>query len=260
MKHDLKKVFLAAILVVSFGAGSFVAKAEEGNIASVQQTKGRIVTGVITDATDGSPIVGANVMLENSKTGVITDLDGKYSIRVNNNRDVLIITYIGYKKREVPVEDLGVINIQLHSDNELLDEVVVVGQGTQKKVSVTGSISAIKGAELRTTSSSLSNGMAGKLAGVINLTKYIATQLGKKNIRCNAVAPGLILTPAALDNLNEDVRNIFLGQCATPYLGEPEDVAATIAFLASNDARYITGQTIVVDGGLTTHNPTVELS
>lgn len=167
MKHDLKKVFLAAILVVSFGAGSFVAKAEEGNIASVQQTKGRIVTGVITDATDGSPIVGANVMLENSKTGVITDLDGKYSIRVNNNRDVLIITYIGYKKREVPVEDLGVINIQLHSDNELLDEVVVVGQGTQKKVSVTGSISAIKGAELRTTSSSLSNGMAGKLAGVI---------------------------------------------------------------------------------------------
>ena len=46
-------------------------------------------------------------------------------------------------------------------------------------------------------------------AGVINLTKYIATQLGKKNIRCNAVAPGLILTPAALDNLNEDVRNIF---------------------------------------------------
>lgn len=97
-------------------------------------------------------------------------------------------------------------------------------------------------------------------AGVINLTKYIATQLGKKNIRCNAVAPGLILTPAALDNLNEDVRNIFLGQCATPYLGEPEDVAATIAFLASNDARYITGQTIVVDGGLTTHNPTVELS
>ena len=90
--------------------------------------------------------------------------------------------------------------------------------------------------------------------------QVIPTQMGKKNIRCNAVAPGLVLTPAALDNLNEDVRNIFLGQCATPYLGEPEDVAATIAFLASNDARYITGQTIVVDGGLTVHNPTVALS
>ena len=96
-------------------------------------------------------------------------------------------------------------------------------------------------------------------AGVINLTKYIATQMGKKNIRCNAVAPGLILTPAALNNLNEEVRKIFLGQCATPYLGEPQDVAATIAFLASEDARYITGQTIVVDGGLTIHNPTINL-
>lgn len=56
-------------------------------------------------------------------------------------------------------------------------------------------------------------------AGVINLTKYIATQMGKKNIRCNAVAPGLVLTPAALDNLNEEVRNIFLGQCATALFG-----------------------------------------
>lgn len=93
-------------------------------------------------------------------------------------------------------------------------------------------------------------------AGVINLTKYIATQTGKKNIRCNAVAPGLVLTPAALDNLNEDVRDIFLSQCATPYLGEPQDIAATVAFLASDDARYITGQTIVADGGLTIHNPT----
>lgn len=96
-------------------------------------------------------------------------------------------------------------------------------------------------------------------AGVINLTKYIATQTGKKNIRCNAVAPGLVLTPAALNNLNKDVRDIFLSQCATPYLGEPQDIAATVAFLASDDARYITGQTIVADGGLTIHNPTVTL-
>ena len=97
-------------------------------------------------------------------------------------------------------------------------------------------------------------------AGVINLTRYIATQVGKKNIRCDAVAPGLVLTPAALNNMNEDVRNIFLGQCATPYLGEPQDIAATIALLASEDARYITGQNIVADGGLTIHNPTVELA
>lgn len=94
-------------------------------------------------------------------------------------------------------------------------------------------------------------------AGVINLTRYIATQAGKKNIRCNAVAPGLVLTPAALNNLDEKLRNVFLDQCTTPYLGKPEDIAATIAFLASDDARYVTGQTIVADGGLTIHNPTI---
>lgn len=94
-------------------------------------------------------------------------------------------------------------------------------------------------------------------AGIISLTQYTATQAGKKRIRCNAVAPGLVLTPAALNNLPEDRRAIFLRHNALPYLGEPENIAATVAFLASDDAAYITGQTIVADGGMTAHNPTV---
>ncbi len=93
-------------------------------------------------------------------------------------------------------------------------------------------------------------------AGVIALTKYTATQYGRRGIRCNAVAPGLILTKAATDNLPEDVRAIFASQTPLPYLGNPDDVGATVAFLASDDSRYITGQTIVVDGGMTCHNPT----
>lgn len=93
-------------------------------------------------------------------------------------------------------------------------------------------------------------------AGVIALTKYTATQYGRQGIRCNAVAPGLILTKAATDNLPEDVRDVFASQTPLPYLGDPDDVGATIAFLASPDARYITGQTIIIDGGLTCHNPT----
>ncbi len=94
-------------------------------------------------------------------------------------------------------------------------------------------------------------------AGVINLTRYMATQYGKSGIRCNGVAPGLVLTPAAENNLSEETRRIFLRHNALPYFGTPEDVASTIAFLASDEARYITGQTIIVDGGLTCHNPTV---
>lgn len=94
-------------------------------------------------------------------------------------------------------------------------------------------------------------------AGVINLTKYIATQMGKYGIRCNAVAPGLILTPAAVNNLPEEERKLFLLHNSLNYLGKPEDIAAVNTFLASDDARYMTGQTLVADGGLTIHNPVV---
>ena len=94
-------------------------------------------------------------------------------------------------------------------------------------------------------------------AGIINLTRYTATQMGKHNIRCNAIAPGLVLTPAALTNLPEETRKIFVRHNALPYLGQPQDIASVVAFLASEDARYLTGQTLIADGGLTIHNPTV---
>lgn len=93
-------------------------------------------------------------------------------------------------------------------------------------------------------------------AGVINLTRYIATQYGKYGIRCNCVAPGLILTPAAIENLTQSEREMFLKYNSLSYAGQPEDIAATIAFLASDDSRYITGQTIIADGGMSCHNPT----
>ena len=95
-------------------------------------------------------------------------------------------------------------------------------------------------------------------AGVINLTRYISTQYGHSGIRCNGVAPGLILTPAATRNLPEVMQKIFLKYNTTPYLGEAADIAAIIVFLASDDARYVSGQTIIADGGMSCHNPTIE--
>lgn len=138
----------------------------EGIMAS-QQQKGRTVTGTITDAADGSPLIGVNIKLKGTATGVISDIDGNYSIHVNSSKDVLVLSYIGYKTREIPVEDLGVINIKMNSDNEVLDEVVIVGSGTQKKVSVTGAITTVKGAALKAPSSSLTSSLAGQLAGVV---------------------------------------------------------------------------------------------
>lgn len=93
-------------------------------------------------------------------------------------------------------------------------------------------------------------------AGVINLTRYIAAQYGHFGIRCNCVAPGLVLTPATLDNMSEEDRETFIKYNSLPYAGRPEDIASIIAFLASEDSRYISGQTIIADGGMSCHNPT----
>lgn len=138
--------------------------------SSVEQQRGRTITGVITDKETGETLIGVNIKVKDSSTGTITDIDGAYSISGLTSRSILIFSYIGYKTQEVRVGDLGVINIQLASDSETLDEVVVIGAGTQKKVSVTGSITSVKGSTLKMPSSSLTNAFAGQLAGVISMT------------------------------------------------------------------------------------------
>jgi NAD(P)-dependent dehydrogenase (short-subunit alcohol dehydrogenase family) len=90
-------------------------------------------------------------------------------------------------------------------------------------------------------------------AAVLQLTRSIAVSHGKQGIRCNAVVPGLIATQAARDNLPPMLWQIQESENLTPYVGTPEDIAYTVAFLASDEARYITGQSIVVDGGAAAH-------
>jgi NAD(P)-dependent dehydrogenase (short-subunit alcohol dehydrogenase family) len=91
-------------------------------------------------------------------------------------------------------------------------------------------------------------------AAVIALTKYVATQYGKQGIRCNAIAPGLILTEAT-NRASPELVQLMLKHVCTPRFGEPEDIAALAAFLASDEAGYITGQTISCDGGHLIHLP-----
>ena len=93
-------------------------------------------------------------------------------------------------------------------------------------------------------------------AAVNALTQYVATQYGKQGIRCNAILPGLIMTPAVDVGLSPPVIDMILDHHMTPEAGRPEDIAAMVAFLASDEARYVTGQLIRVDGGITSHAPT----
>ncbi|CAI8782709.1 SDR family NAD(P)-dependent oxidoreductase [Pseudomonas serbica] len=92
-------------------------------------------------------------------------------------------------------------------------------------------------------------------AGIENLTRYVAAQHGKQGIRCNAVAPGLIVTPATADTYAGPAGDMMLSHHLTPRLGEVADIANTVLFLVSEGAGFITGQVINVDGGLLSHQP-----
>jgi NAD(P)-dependent dehydrogenase (short-subunit alcohol dehydrogenase family) len=95
-------------------------------------------------------------------------------------------------------------------------------------------------------------------AAINSLTQSIATQHGKEGIRCNAISPGLIVTAATRDKYVESgVGDIMLRHQLSPRLGQPEDIAAAVVFLASDEASFITGQVICVDGGSLAHQPYV---
>src|SRR5579862_6410065 len=97
-------------------------------------------------------------------------------------------------------------------------------------------------------------------AGVALLTKAVAAQYGARGIRCNAVAPGLTLTPGALDNAAPEYIDAALALYPMPRLCTPEDVAGAVVFLASDDAAYVNATTLMVDGGATVYMPSTRPS
>jgi len=140
-------------------------------VSVAQQQKKRTITGIIVDSETKEPIIGASVWLKNSSAGAVTNLDGKYSITVEGVGGVLEFTYVGMKKQEIVIGDQKVINVVLAPDTEVLDEVVVVGYGNQKKESVVGAISTLDISHLKVPGSSISNVLAGQLSGVVAVTR-----------------------------------------------------------------------------------------
>lgn len=125
------------------------------------------VTGVVTSAEDGAPIIGASVLVKGTSMGTVTDLDGQFTINnVPTTAKILAISYIGMTSKEVAIQS-GLINVALQSDNRLLDEVVVVGYGTQRREAKTGSITTVSSEQLSNlVGSSFDKMLSGKMAGV----------------------------------------------------------------------------------------------
>ncbi len=128
-----------------------------------QQTK--IVTGQIVDVR-GEPIIGANIIVKGTTNGTVTDINGRFSIEADEN-SVLQISYIGYLSQEITVGNRQTIQVVLKEDTKALDELVVIGYGTQRKADLTGSVANVSTESLNTQSNTtIGQALQGKIAGV----------------------------------------------------------------------------------------------
>ncbi|WP_032574679.1 TonB-dependent receptor plug domain-containing protein, partial [Bacteroides fragilis] len=124
---------------LSFPAYSYATQATEVLVPEVTQEK---VTGTVEDAL--GPVIGASVMVKGTTNGVITDLEGKFSLNDVKKGDIIVISYIGYVTQEIPYTGKP-IQVKLAEDSKALEEVVVVGYATVKKANLTGAVSAVDG-------------------------------------------------------------------------------------------------------------------
>jgi iron complex outermembrane receptor protein len=126
----------------------------------------RTISGVVTDAETGDPLIGANVLIIGTSTGTITDIDGSYTLELSSGYDQLQFSYTGYTTKDVAVSTSDVVNVSL-SAGELLDEVVVIGYGTVKKEDATGAIQSIAAKDFNKGAiTSAQQLVTGKVAGV----------------------------------------------------------------------------------------------
>lgn len=127
----------------------------------------KLITGKVTDVSDNSTLPGVNITVKGTTIGTSTDFDGNYSINVPGDGAILIFSFIGYEKIEIPVKDKSIIDVSLKIESTALEEIVVIGYGSVKKSDLTGSVSSVKGDDLtKITSSSLEQSLQGKVAGL----------------------------------------------------------------------------------------------
>lgn len=157
----IKSLLLIWVMLTTVAVAS-VAYGSNGQ----QQQKEIKVTGRVTDQ-DGNPVIGATVRVEGASTGVITDMEGNYSISIMPGAK-LSYSYIGYKTVVKTVSVAGNISVTLQEDTRVIDEVVVVGYGVQKKTTLSGSVSSVSGKDiLKSPAMNVTNSIAGTLPGLV---------------------------------------------------------------------------------------------
>lgn len=181
-----RKSMIIGLVTLFIWIGAPVIYANTSETNALSESNQANVTGEIKDS-HGEAIIGASVLIKGTKTGTITDLDGKFTIAAKTG-DVLVISYIGYQTQEVTIGTSHNLSITLVEEHNVMDEVVVVGYGTQKKVNLTGSVSSIKAESLeRRPILSTSSALQGIAAGVTVTTQSGAPGADGGTIRIRGI-------------------------------------------------------------------------
>ena len=191
--------------------------ADIATIENEQQAKN--VKGVIIDAL-GEPIIGVSIIEKGTTNGMISDIDGKYTLNLQGDNPILVFSYIGFVTQEIPVGSKTEINITMLEDTQVLDEVVVVSYGTQKKRDMTGSIASVKADALADLPvGQIGQKLQGQIAGVqVNQSTGIPGQGMSFRIRGavsinNSSQPLIVVDgfplSAGLNNINPDEVESF---------------------------------------------------
>lgn len=187
------------------------------SIGAYAQSK--TVSGTVIDQT-GEPIIGANVIVKGTTNGVITDLDGKFTLTNVPDKGTISVSFIGYKEQVIPVAGKTSLQVTLQEDNAMLDEVVVVGYGVQKKSDVTGAMARVGSEELNVKPvSNAFEALQGKAAGVDITSSERPGTIGSIRIRGNRslnakndplyVVDGVPLNSGGIETLNpRDIESI----------------------------------------------------
>ena len=135
-------------------------------LTMTSQAQSRQVTGQVREA-NGGPLPGVSVLVKGTTNGTATDTDGRFTLSVPDNNAVLVFSFIGYTAKEVPVGNQTTLNVDLSTDAKALEEVVVIGYGTQRAEAVTGSVASIRGEAIREVpAANISQALQGRLPGV----------------------------------------------------------------------------------------------
>lgn len=163
----LRPLLYATALLVASTSLSAMQENEKPIPLVGQQKQKQEVLGRVVDAKTGDVIVGAQVVYKGTTTGTTTDVDGNYSLPYPGGRQTIQVSYLGYKMKEEVISSPQILDFSLEEDAIALEEAVVVGYGSQRKVSVVGAITTVDVKELKVPTGQISNSLAGRLAGVV---------------------------------------------------------------------------------------------